>query len=57
MKVPKREHYSSSWEQSSGNVVQVFRPGDQVEKIESGVIQREVIIEVMKVSEGIRLIE
>lgn len=57
MKVPKREHYSSSWEQSNGNVVQVFRPGDQVEKIESGVIQREVIIEVMKVSEGIRLIE
>lgn len=57
MKVPKREHYSSSWEQSNGNVVQVFRTGDQVEKIESGVIQREVIIEVMKVSEGIRLIE
>lgn len=57
MKVPKREHYSSSWEQSSGNVVQVFRTGDQIEKIESGVIQREVIIEIMKVSEGIRLIE
>lgn len=57
MKVPKREHYSSSWEQSIGNVVQVFGTGDQVEKIESGVIQREVIIEVMKVSEGIRLIE